>query len=40
VMLACPWPWKIVNLGRIARGFMQHVSEIIRGKSASLPDSC
>lgn len=39
ILLACPWPWKIVSLGRIARGFMQHVSEIIRGKSSSLPDS-
>ncbi|MDD2851698.1 MAG: glycosyltransferase family 2 protein [Desulfuromonadaceae bacterium] len=39
VMLACPWPWKIVNLGRIARGFMQHVREIFRGNPTSIPDA-
>lgn len=38
VMLACPWPWKIVNIGRIARGFIQHVREIFRGKSTSIQD--
>ncbi len=38
VMLACPWPWKIVNLGRISRGFVQHVYEIFRGQATSVPD--
>jgi len=39
VLLACPWPWKIINLGRIARGFTQHVREIFRGNPTSISDA-
>ncbi len=39
VILACPWPWKIVNLGRIARGFTQHVREIICRNPTSVSDA-